>query len=793
MKIERYALKLDLRERGENFSGEETIYLADYADKLILDAADMVIRDVRINDNPVEFTHENDKLTVLTEPNGPVDLYISFEGKYSEALRGLYLVKRPEGSMVTTQFEATGARYAFPCFDDPSQKAEFELTLLIPAGEEAISNMPVKGESITDGTKRVEFYRTPRMSTYLLYIGAGVFDHISIKHRDKDLILAAPKGLLNSTDEPLKAASKILDYYERYFNKDYVLQKMHLIAVPEFAAGAMENWGAITFRESALLLNEKTSVSNRISTYMVIAHEIAHQWFGNLVTMKWWDDLWLNESFANFMGYKSVDSIYEDYDMWALYLGGEMSGGLRGDSLKSTHPIHVSVKDPESIEQIFDEISYNKGGSILRMIESFMGEGNFREGIREYLSSHAYGNATSQDLWRALDNHSDFRITDVMASWIEQSGYPVITVTERDGKLHLTQKPFKLLGDFQDQTWKVPVTVLRENGTESFLLEDREGDIEINGFIKLNRDETGFYRCYYDDHLMENISRSVDKLSHYDIWGILDDNLNFLISGLIKSDGYIRRLKFFMGSRDDFVIRTIAQQLHLLYTFGKEQKAFVSMGANYLKNILKDLGPKRENEPASRTIARSTVMEALILFDREYANELAKKAEDYENADPDMRQAILNAHALSRDDPEFLMDLLRRVKMDEDRERITASLGLLSGEEKLDRAVSAFGEGLIKAQDLPWLFIPMSTHDAGRDYILNHFGEIFENVRKIFAGSAVVSLFVERTVPSISLRDRERSLRILDELSGADVKAGVAKAREYVEILGNLKQRFRLE
>ncbi len=790
MRIERYNLKLNLTGKENTFHGEETISLTGDSEHLVLDAVAMKFNKVQINGRDAEYSYEGGQLSINEEINGPADIFIDFDGEYSKSLNGMYLANAPEGKMITTQFESTGARYAFPCIDNPAYKAEFELSLIVDAKEEAISNMPPNGETFFNGTKIVEFEKTPRMSTYLLYIGVGKFEHIKMDYRGKDLFLTAPKGLLNTTSEPLEAASKIIGYYEKYFDIDFVLPKMHFISVPEFAAGAMENWGAITFREVALVLNKDTGTSTRAVILMVIGHEVAHQWFGNLVTMKWWDDLWLNESFANFMGYKSVHSLYDNLDMWAVFFNSEMAGGLRGDSLKNTHPIHATVDDPESIEQIFDEISYNKGGSILRMIESFMGEQNFRNGIREYLKNNSFSNATSEDLWNSLDRHSDYNVTEVMESWINMPGHPVIRVRKNGNTISLKQKTFKLLGSYDGDLWKIPVTVVTKSGTESMLLDQREGTVEAEGFIKLNKDTAGFYRVHYDDSLFDEIAKNLDSMSSYDLWGLVNDNYDFMLSNDITPDTYIHRLKPFMKSDDPLIVRTITGQFTTLFTILGANETVRKLAKDYLHEKLNMLGNHTEGEDPGKSMAREAVSNSLVFFDSEYAGKLSGNAKQLESVEPDLKQSVLFANALTENDPDFLTNLLKIAKGDEEKEKIIMSMGLMNSRETLEKAVEAIDKGLVKAQDMHIMYFLMSRHEAGREFLLEHFPRVLEDLRKVFAGTVLVSMFVENTVPNLSLRDRESAEKILDGIKTSDATSGVAKSREYIEIYNGLKERF---
>src|SRR6266849_873800 len=342
--------------------------------------------------------------------------------------------------------------------------------------------MPIESEKKEGAKKTVTFQKTPKMSTYLRYLGVGKFAEDRNSHGKTELYAAyaaRPKSIVK-TEFSFEAAQKVLDFYETYFGIPYSLPKLHQVAVPEFAYGAMENWGAIAYREILMHVDKDTSVKAKKRVAGVIAHEIAHMWFGDLVTMKWWDDIWLNESFATFMGHKSVDSAYPQWAIWDDFVRTEMAGfcpspehrgALARDGLKSTHPIEARVKDPEEIEELFDEISYGKGASILRMIEAYIGHENFQKGVANYLQEFRYSNASGRDFWSHLQKASGAEVSRIMEAWISKAGYPIVTAAFSNGKLLLEQERFLLAGGIDKRTWPVPITMSVEGKAQRVLLE----------------------------------------------------------------------------------------------------------------------------------------------------------------------------------------------------------------------------------------------------------------------------------------------------------------------------------
>ena len=422
MHIGRYDLAIDVNFEKSTFKGKVAIQL-ESEQNVVLNAVDLDIQTVTSSGKNLRFKQADEDLIVETGPfDGTLD--IAYNGSITDSLAGLYRAPYGGTHIVTTHFEAAQARRMLPCVDRPDIKAVFKLKLTIPKDLNAISNMPVESTAISGSRKTVIFRETPRMSTYLLYLGVGKFEEQRATLPKTDIILATTPGKSKLGTFALDEAKKVLRFYEMYYGIPYPLPKLHLIAVPEFAAGAMENWGAITFREVALLQDANSTTRSRRRVSGIVAHEIAHQWFGDLVTMKWWNDIWLNESFATFMAFKVADSLHPEWRRWDDFLLDETAGAMGRDCLMNTHPIEVPVKLPDEIEQVFDAISYGKGASILRMIEAYVGKEAFEDGIRRYLSQHAYGNATGNDLWTTLDEVSGRQVQQIMVGWIRQPGFP---------------------------------------------------------------------------------------------------------------------------------------------------------------------------------------------------------------------------------------------------------------------------------------------------------------------------------------------------------------------------------
>mmetsp|Transcript_17780 Transcript_17780/g.35115 ORF Transcript_17780/g.35115 Transcript_17780/m.35115 type:complete len:914 (-) Transcript_17780:70-2811(-) len=503
---------------------------------------------------------------------GPSHVLIDFEGKLTDCLAGLYRSFYTSSSgerrcMAVTQFEATDARRAFPCLDDPSIKAIFELTVTTPADRLCISNTPVIETNTMqeENLKMWKFAPTPKMSTYLLAIVVGEFDVVAAYSKRGVLgSVYVPLGRSAEGKFALDVACKALDFYEREYGVNYPLQKQDLLAIPDFAAGAMENWGCVTYREARLLVDESaTSVGSRFSVARVVCHELAHQWFGNLVTMEWWEDLFLNEGFARFMEFAAVNHIFPEWNVWSIFVQDVQAMALHLDSLESTHPVRVKVRDEAAISEAFDAISYAKGASIIRMLESFLGHDRFMTGIRLYLERHAYENAELGDLLTAIedankDHVSEGEIVSLMKEWTSTEGYPVLILREQDGSVSVHQERYLYsptkTADCDQAQWTVPVKMISSSSSEKReTLSDKASwdrmsatvtQLDNEGqWFNLNADMSGFYRvCYTDaqwDRLLTQMKSREDtdaSISALDPAGLGLSNVDRL--GLVRDAFY---------------------------------------------------------------------------------------------------------------------------------------------------------------------------------------------------------------------------------------------------------------
>ncbi len=791
MEIERYQIELDIDYKSLEYKGREVITVSGKNEKFFLNSVDLSVQGITSNGKPLKFKENKKKQTIDTDfvLSKKCDIVVDFSGTVSKGLEGLYVADYKKGRMITTQFESNGARHAFPCVDDPSKKAVFALKLIIEKDLDAISNMPIKSTEMVKGRKVVTFEDTPRMSTYLLYIGAGTFDSMEKDSGSLKIFLTAPKGLLNSTDFPITEAADVIAKYEDYYGIKFALPKIHLISVPEFAAGAMENWGAITFRETALLVNDSTTTAGKQRISEVVAHELAHQWFGDLVTMEWWDDLWLNESFATFMAFKFIDELHPKWLFTGKFLVEETAGALHGDALINSHPIQAHVKNPDEISQIFDEISYGKGASVLRMIENYATPDKFRDGIRKYLKEHSYGNAKGEYLWKAIEETSSLPVSKIMDTWVKKIGYPIITAELSGKQIKLSQERFLLNKRVEEGPRTIPLTVLRENGKESILFNKKEMNIDAAGFVKLNYQQSGFYRVAYRGKLLKEVMDRAPKLSYLDRWGIVNDTFALLEAGRLKLQDYMDTIGRFIEEDNYIVSSEITQQLSLLNMIYDKNRKIRDLSLKFYNNQLKRLGEtKKEGESESDSILRGTVAMNLSILDKDFAKNMSKSFNKFFKTDTDMRRAVAIGFAKESNDLDSFVRLLKQSKTDADRTTLIAGMSFLAKKNYFNKFIDFIENGDIKKQDSISLFIMSARNKVMRENLLNSLENITEIMEKFFSGTGYTYRFLEAVIPFIGL-DYEKKLKAtLNKIKKPSYSRGIDKGLEILQVYSRLKK-----
>jgi len=536
-----YALTLSPELDKATFGGLAIIdvEITGATEEIVLNAAQLTITDATLrNDSGARIaadatTDETSERATLTlsdqaEP-GAWRLEISFEGVLNDDLRGFYRSVYTDGdgnekTIATTQFEATDARRAFPCWDEPDFKATYGVTLVVDESLTAISNAPeVARESAGSGKVAITFKDTMKMSTYLVAFIVGeleVTDPIDVDGIPLRIAHVPGKGHL--TDYALEAGAFALRFYADYYDIPYPGDKMDMIAIPDFAWGAMENLGAVTYRETALLLDrERATQAELMRIAEVIAHEIAHMWFGDLVTMRWWNGIWLNEAFATFASMKCVDAFRPDWETW-LTFAADRTDSMDTDATESTRPIEFPVESPEEASEMFDNLTYLKGSSVLRMLEQYLGENTFRKGVSTYLKDHAHANTETADLWAALDAASGVPVGEMMDTWIFQGGFPRLAVAGSPGSYTLTQEQFRF-DEPGDHRWQVPVILRSDTGEQRVLVSEESVTFDAGDGLVVNAGGNGFYRVQYSPELRNSVRDRLDTLEAAERYNLVSD------------------------------------------------------------------------------------------------------------------------------------------------------------------------------------------------------------------------------------------------------------------------------
>ncbi|MFP3164387.1 MAG: M1 family metallopeptidase [Acidianus sp.] len=779
MQIDSYDVFIEFNFKGLQYHGIEKIKLST-EDKVVLDAEGVKVTRVRINGKSVDFLSDEKNVTISTGNFSGI-IEVEFEGKVRDDLVGMYIAPYDNSYIFTTQFESSHARKFIPCVDNPSYKAEFKFTVKVDKDLDVISNMPPQKIYYEGDKKIIEFLKTPKMSTYLIYMGVGKFEEYYDYSSQPIVIVATVPGKISKAKIPADFARKFIKFYEDYYGIKYQLPKAHFIAIPEFAFGAMENWGAITFRETALLADENSSVRQLRRVAEVIAHELAHQWFGDLVTLKWWNDLWLNESFATFMSYKAVNWLHPDWDYWGEFLYSETAGAMEKDSLHITHPIEVEVKKPEEIEQLFDDISYGKGASILRMIESYMGEEEFRKGISNYLNKFSFSNAEGKDLWNSLEEASGKPISKIMPSWIVQEGYPLITVKVKDNIIKFEQRRFMLDGSTDDKIYMVPLT-LEVNGNKkiSLLLDSKEKEYNVGekvNSIKVNLNRAGFYRVYYDD------LRILGSMNHLEKFGLINDYFNFLLAGIIPFEEYEKIVQSMMNEESYLPVLELASQLFKLYAINP--KKYGSLALQFHESQEKIWRTKTD---ALGKLTYSNIIENLVQMDYNFALELSKEMANFSSIDPNKKDAVAMAYAIVNEDSVFdeILDKYRKEKFDE--EKMTYLKAMLSFKKPylVSNTLSLSLTGEIKKQDIVRILPIVAYNVEAKEAVWSWLKTYMDNIRKYYQGTGILGRVLSDVLPILGIGREKEVEDYFNKHPMPEAEKGIRQGIEKLKIFSRL-------
>lgn len=550
---ENYNLFLDINRSEKTFTGNVAITGEALDNHISLHQKDLTISSVLLDNESLSFQMDdaNEAFHIELPETGVLTLVIEFSGRITDNMTGIYpsyyTYNGEKKEIISTQFESHFAREAFPSVDEPEAKATFDFSLKFDAeeGDIALSNMPEINSHLREETGVWTFETTPRMSTYLLAFGFGALQGKTAKTQNGTEVgvFATVAQAENSVDFALDIAVRVIDFYEDYFQVKYPIPLSYHLALPDFSAGAMENWGLVTYREVYLLVDENSSATSRQQVALVVAHELAHQWFGNLVTMKWWDDLWLNESFANMMEYVSVDAIEPSWNIFEDFQTTGVPHALQRDATDGVQSVHMEVNHPDEINTLFDSaIVYAKGSRLMHMLRRWLGDEAFAKGLKAYFEKHQYNNTIGRDLWNALSDASGKDVSSFMDTWLEQPGYPVVSAEVVDDTLILSQKQF-FIGEHEDKgrLWEIPLNT-NWKGLPDTLSEERieipnynQLAAENKGALRLNTANTAHYITDYQGELLDQLLEEFANLDTVSKLQILQERRLLAESGRSKS------------------------------------------------------------------------------------------------------------------------------------------------------------------------------------------------------------------------------------------------------------------
>lgn len=744
-----------------------------------------------INSVSVEDIDHNDAKETLTLtlsadiPKGAeAHISLEFSADIQSNMAGFYRsrYKGDNGEdlvMLSTQFESSDARRAFPCIDEPNQKASFEFSIEIPhEGWTALSNMPIASESVADNGKKVVTYeKAPKMSTYLYAWALGEFEYIedftdrTYNGKKLPVRVYTTKGLKEQGRLALQSATKIIDFFSTVFGIDYVLPKCDLLAVHEFTHGAMENWGLITYRTTAVLFDEETSESAyKTRVVYVVAHELAHQWFGNLVTMDWWNELWLNEGFATWVGWFAVDHLYPEWDVFSRFVSEALQQALSLDGLRGSHPIEVPVRSGLEVDQIFDHISYLKGASSIRMLSTNLGVDTFLKGVSQYLKKHQYGNAKTTDLWAALSDVSGVDVAKQMHNWTNKIGFPILDAKyASDGdksRIQLSQRRFLASGDVtaeEDTTvWWIPLAVSsgKDKAPRHDSLTDRTGEVSDlgDGFFKLNKDQVGVYRVCYSEELLDRIGKYASELSNKDKVGLVADAGAAALEGSGSSASVLNLIEQIgvSSETDHYVWSEIISRLRAIRTAWSEgdediKKSIAAFARKIVEPVVNTLRWTTEAQDdyvwiENRALIFSMAVDLGIESVVAEAQKRFKQwvAGDKSSIHPSLRRAVYSAniqYAQGEDLQAVYQYLVKEVNDSETvdgRELAASALGKVKTSDLIAQNLDMLLQVKIPVQDVHSLVNQLAANPAARGTTWEFFKKNWDTLYKEYASNMII-------------------------------------------------------
>ena len=783
---EHYDLFLDLSRETKTFSGKVTITGQAKSDRISLHQKDLEIASVEVAGQARPFTvdNENEALHIELAQAGQVKLVLSFSGKITDNMTGIYpsyyTVDGVKKEVLSTQFESHFAREAFPCVDEPEAKATFDLSLRFDQaeGELALSNMPEIDVENRKETGIWKFETTPRMSSYLLAFVAGDLQGITATTKNGTLVgvYSTKAHPLSNLDFSLDIAVRSIEFYEDYYGVKYPIPQSLHIALPDFSAGAMENWGLVTYREVYLVVDENSTFASRQQVALVIAHELAHQWFGNLVTKKWWDDLWLNESFANMMEYVCVDAIEPSWNIFEDFQTSGVPSALKRDATDGVQSVHVEVSHPDEINTLFDPaIVYAKGSRLMHMLRRWLGDADFAKGLHAYFEKHQYGNTIGRDLWNALGQASGRDVAAFMDSWLEQPGYPVLTVKVENDVLKISQKQF-FIGEHEDKNrlWVVPLNSNWKGLPDTLETES----IEIPGYaallaenktaLRLNTENTAHYITDYQGELLDAILSELVELDNTSKLQIVQERRLLAEAGHISFADLLPVVDQLAQEESYLVVAAVSQVISALERFIDEgtetEKAFKALVAKLARYNYNRLGfEAKDGEADEDELVRQLTISMMIRSNDEEASQVASQIfaahkDNLAGLPAAIRsQVLINEmkHHETKDLVALYLDLYTHATDAVFKRQLAAALSYSTDAENIQTLLATWKDKfIVKPQDLAFWYLHFLGHKATQETAWAWARENWDWVKGALGGDMSFDRFV--IYPSNIFKTEER-------------------------------------
>ncbi len=735
------------------------------ANELRLDEATLASADGRRVEISKILTDDDAERATLdlaeTAEPGAWTLGISFRGELNPRLTGFYRSTYSDEAgqtqvIGTTHFEATDARRAFPCWDEPDLKAIFAITLIVKDGLTAVSNGPeMARESLADGRVRIRFADTMKMSTYLAawVVGrlelSGPADARGVPVR---IVHVPGKGHLTSFASEVSVHS--LNWFADYYGIPYPEAKLDNVALPDFAQGAMENVGCVTYREQVLLIDPARSTQEeQLGVAETVAHELAHMWFGDLVTMRWWNGIWLNEAFATFMSMLAVDDFRPAWEIWNMFTR-DRTNAFEIDALETTRPIEYEVRSPDDASGMFDTLTYVKGGAVLRMLEQWLGAERFRDGIRRYLGKHAYGNTETHDLWDALEEETGEPVRRIMDAWIFQPGYPAISVGLGGDRVRFSQRRFIPSKDDDGTTWPVPLTVRQVSGGEEevdrILIEEDGAELELlapDAVVVANAGSASFVRVWYDDELRTRVvARAKDVLSPIERYSLVDDAWAAVVAGSASAGSFLDLVQGFQDETDLRVWQAILGGLGWLDRFveGEPRERLRAFVRDLVRPALERLGwdASKDESDLTRALRGQLVQSLAVLGADPETLAQCRELELEGEGDPQLLQAAVEAVAAegTAEDLDRYWQRYRAASTPQEEERYLFATSRFPGEAEVDRVLASVMSDEVRTQDAPYLLARATTNRRQGPKVWRFIADRWDEMQNRFASSNIIGL-----------------------------------------------------